>query len=184
MSNVGFKANFIVLTPSLPSAIPNGAVFIDSTNADAMSVKGTGGAVSPIGSTGSNIFIKQMQAAGVIATNMPVSKRPDGKIEQADSDAATGQEVVGFALAAAAGNGSLINVLCVGANIAGALTGLGFTPGQEVYLSENSGYTNDPNSFTGNNDSIIRLGVADCAAGAASTVVTDLIVFTEVIVRP
>lgn len=186
MSNeVGFKANFIFLQPTDPSVVPNGSVFLDSTNGNSMSVKSSGGVTAPISTaTGSELFIKQMQASGPIGLKKSVSKRPDGKVEQADSDAADGQKVVGYALQSASADGDLIDVFCLGANLAGALTGLGYTPGDEVYLSETGGYTNDPNSFTGGNDSIIRVGIADCSAGTASGTVTDLIAFTEVVARP
>ena len=60
----------------------------------------------------------------------------------------------------------LINVLLVGANVTNAIQGMGFSPSDEIFISEVTGqYTNDPDSFTDDNDSIIRVGVADCAAG-------------------
>ena len=182
---VGFKMNFVVLQPTNPSAVPNGSVFIDSTNADTASVKGTGGIVDPIGVTGgTSLFIKQMQAASAITLNHPVSKKPNGKIEEADSDAPEGQNIIGFALSAAAADGDLINVLCVGANITNGIFGLGFTPGDEIFLGESGGYTDDVTTFTGNDDSIIKVGIADCATGAASATATDLIIFPEVVARP
>ena len=125
-----------------------------------------------------------MQAAGAIGLYKPVAKQANGKINQADSDAVLGQEFVGFAMAVASADGDLISVLCAGANLAGAVTGLGFAPGDEIFLGEASGYTNNPSSFTGSDDSIIRVGVADCAAGVASGTAVDLIAFAEVIARP
>ena len=181
----GFKGNFMVLDPIAPPSVPNGSVFIDSTNANAASIKDTGGIVTPINAASSNIFIKQMQADGVISINRPVSKQTNGRVIAADSDLANGQDLCGFALQAAAAPGDLINVLCIGANLQNAIVGLGYVPGDEVYLSESgSGFTNDPNSFTGGDDSIIKVGIADCAAGVASGVAVDLIVFSEVIARP
>jgi hypothetical protein len=125
-----------------------------------------------------------MQIDGPIAINRHVSKKSNGRIIQADSDNPDGQQVVGVALQAGATAGDLINVLCVGANLAGALTGLGFAPGEEIYLSEASGFTNNPNSFTGGDDTIMKVGVADCAAGVASGTAVDLISFPEIIARP
>jgi hypothetical protein len=159
-------------------------VFIDSTNANAASIKDTGGVVFPLNAGSTNIFIKQMQADGAIAINRPVSKLANGRVIAADSDLASGQDYCGFALQAAAAPGDLINVLCVGAVLANAVFGLGYAPGDEIYLAETGGFTNDPNSFTGGDDSIIKVGIADCAAGVASGVAVDLIVFSEVIARP
>jgi hypothetical protein len=65
------------------------------------------------------------------------------------------------------------------------LVGLGFAPGDEIFVGETTGgYVNDIAPFTGNNDSIIKIGVADCAAGTASSVATDLILIPHVIARP
>jgi hypothetical protein len=80
--------------------------------------------------------------------------------------------------------GDIKIVQLVGQNVAGALTtSSGFAPGDELYLNEGGGYTNDPGTFTGENDSIIKIGIADCAEGAASETVTDLILFPQVIAR-
>ncbi len=183
---VGIKVNYVVLNPVNPSLVPNGALYLDSTNGNASTIKGTGGGNETIGSvSANNIYIKQMQALAPIAINKPVSKRADGKIQIADSDAPNGQQFIGFTLQAAANADDLVNVLCIGANIVGAITGLGFMPGEEIFIAEDgSGFTNDPDSFTGANDSIIKIGIADCAAGTASGTATDLLVFPEVIGRP
>lgn len=179
-----FKALYLVLTPTNPLNVPSGSVFIDETNANAMSLKDTTGSVGQITSTtAANLFIKQMQATGIIVKHRPVSKMASGLVIAADSDLAGGQQVIGFALDNA-NDGDLFNVLCTGPNLIDALTGLGYTPGQDIFLSEDGlGFTNDPNSFTGDNDSIIRVGIADCAAGTASSTATDLIAFAQVIVR-
>lgn len=183
---VGLKVNFVVLNPVNPALVPNGAVFLDSTNGNMTTVKGTDGGVEQVGLvTSTNIFIKQMQASVPLTLNKPLSKRSDGKVQIVDSDASDGQQLVGFSLQTAANANDLINVLCIGANIVGALQNLGFIPGEEIFVAEDgTGFTNAPGSFTGSNDSIIKMGIADCAAGTASAVATDLLVFPEVIGRP
>jgi hypothetical protein len=183
--SVGVKVNFFVMTPMTPGTAPNGSIFLDSTNGNALTIKNTNGVIEEVTSSSStNLFIKQMVASGPIAIKKPVSKRSDGKIQQADSDAAQGQAFVGVSLDSAAADGDVIQVLLVGANIENAISGLGFTPGSEVYLSETGGYTDDPDAFTGDDDSIIKVGIADCAGGIASPTAVDLIIFPEVVVRP
>jgi hypothetical protein len=183
--SIHFKATAVVLEPVAPSAVPNGAIFLDITLGNALTVKSTSGLVDPIGTTtGGNMFIKQMQTGGLFPINAPVSKQANGTIILADSDAVGAQEPVGFSTVASTGIGQLINVLTVGANIAGAVTGMGFLPGDEIFVSETGGFTNNTATFTGLNDSYIRLGIADCAAGIASSVATDLIVSTQILLRP
>lgn len=181
---VKMKATVLVLEPIAPGDAPPGSVYLDQTAGNSLSTKSTGGAEEPIGAvpTSSNIFFKQMEAADAIAINRPVAKLSNGKIVQADSDGE--QNIIGYALAAASADGDLINVLTLGANLANAVTGLGFAPGEEIFLDESGGYTNDPDTFSGNDDSIIKVGIADCAAGVASATATDLICFAEVIARP
>ena len=118
-----------------------------------------------------------------IPTGTPVSKRVDGKIVPADSDSSTGQIYVGVVKETIAPLASG-TVLLIGQNVAGVLSGLGITVGKSIYLSENGGFTSDPNSFTGVNDSIIRVGFADCEAGIASGVATDLIMLPQIMLRP
>jgi len=181
---IGFKSKFINIVPSTPASVPVNTLFIDSTNSNQATFKDGSGNVGVIGAvSASNIFIKQMQSSAIIPINTPVAKLADGKIVIADADGVNAQVYIGVTMGAAVVNG-LVAVLLVGANIAGALTGLGFTPGQEIFLGENGGFTNDTSTFTGDNDSIIRVGIADCASGIASAAVTDLIAFTEVVARP
>jgi len=181
---VKMKTTALILDPISPAQAPAGSIYLDQSAGNTLSTKSTGGSEEPIGSvpTSSNIFFKQMEAAGVIAVNRPVAKLANGKIVQADSDGE--QNIIGYSLAAASADGDLINVLTLGANLANAIQGLGFTPGEEIFLDESGGYTNDPDTFSGNDDSIIKVGVADCAAGVASGVATDLICFAEVVARP
>lgn len=181
---IGFKSKFINIVPSLPASVPNNTLFIDSSNSNQATFKDGSGNVGVIGAvSASNIFIKQMQSSVVLAVNTPVAKLANGKIINADSDTVNGQVYIGITMGTAVVDG-LVSVLLVGANIAGALTGLGYTPGQEIFLGENGGFTNNVSTFTDGDDSIIRVGIADCTSGNASGTVTDLIAFTEVVARP
>jgi len=137
------------------------------------------------GGGGTNDLRKIMENGDVspIPAGKPLAKLANGKVVPADSDAAQGQAFCGVSqtILPLSGTGT---VLLPGANVPGAIAGLGYLPGQDVYLSETGGYTNDPNSFTGGDDSIIKLGIADCAAGVASALATDLVMFSEVLIRP
>jgi hypothetical protein len=167
-----------------PAEQPNNALFIDSSSNE-LSNKDSSGSTAPLAATASP-FNKQMQSGivGTIAANTPVAKlSANGKIAPAGSDTVNAQEYVGITLEDFVGYDSLGLVHCTGPNIAGVLPS-GFVPGDEVFLNEGGGYISDPALFTGSNDSIIRLGIADCAAGAASAIATDLILFPEVIARP
>lgn len=182
---IGFKSRFLSIIPSTPASVPNNTVFIDSTNTNQASFKDQSGNVAVIGAvSATNIFIKEMQASVPIPVNTPVSKLSNGKIVPADSDAANGQNYVGITLNAALVADALVQILLPGANVAGAIAGLGFLPGQEVFLAEGGGFTNDPSVFTGDDDSIIRVGIADCSSGVAAGVASDLIAFTEIVARP
>lgn len=143
------------------------------------------GALSSGGSGGVALTkIMENGYTGTIVANTPVSKVSDGTIVPADSDSVNGQQMIGIAKEniLLGGTGE---VYLFGQNIPGAISGLGFSVGDEVYLSETQGqFTNDPNSFTGDDDSIIKVGIADCSAGNASSTASDLIMFPEVILRP
>lgn len=118
-----------------------------------------------------------------IAANVMVSKKSDGSIVVADSDSVDGQQPVGVTAESIA-NGSSGTVITFGPNIPGILTGLGFISGQTIYISETGGLTNDSGSFTGLDDSVIKVGIADSGEGVASATATDLILWREVVVRP
>ena len=180
-----FKSAYIILEPQAPASVPANALFIDSTNANALSFKNASSITQPVEpQTGTNLFTKQMQAGEAFPVNTPLSKRSDGKVVGGDSDGPNGQKIIAYALEASAGDGSLVNVLCLGANLVNAITGLGFAPGDNVFMGENGEYINDINNLTGGNDSIIRVGIADCSSGTASATANDLIVATEVVSRP
>lgn len=134
-------------------------------------------------SAASNVKSMRNDSGVTIPANKPVSKKSDGSIIVADSDSPFGQHPIGFTTSAIS-DGQFGDVFLLGNNISGLMTGLGFAPGDEIYLSENAGFTNDPNSFTNNDDSLIRLGIADCADGVVSGSATDLITMPNIIYRP
>lgn len=177
-------SKYIILEPQAPGSVPANALFLDSTNANALSFKSSSSITEPVTSPGASIFIKQMEAGEAFTVNMPLSKRTDGKVVVGDADGVNGQKIIAYSLEASAGNGSLVNVLCLGANLVNAITGLGFTPGDNVFMGENGEYINNIVNLTGNNDSIIILGIADCSSGVASATANDLVVFTKVVARP
>ncbi len=75
-------------------------------------------------------------------------------------------------------------VLLGGKNVPAVLTGLGFAPGDDIYVGQTPGsYTNNIAAFSGFDDDIIRIGIADSAEGTASALATDLIMFTDVVSR-
>lgn len=180
------RTTAVVLEPIAPASAPNNSIYSDSANANTLTNKTSAGDPTPVGeSSSSSSLIKSMQnLSGVsIPAGKPVSKKSDGSIIAADSDGVAAQQFIGIALVTIANN-ALGNVAIVGQNVVGAITGLGYAPGDDIFLSEDGGYTNDPNSFTGGNDSIIRVGIADCSAGNASGTANDLIMFAEVQARP
>jgi hypothetical protein len=138
---------------------------------------GGGGNPTPI--------IKQMQSAhdSIINAGVPLSKLPSGRIIPADSDALGAQSFCGIAASQFSVSG-LGDVYLPGPNIIGAVSGLGFTVGGDVYLNENGGYTQTTSGFSGNNDVILKIGFADCSAGSASSTATDLVMLTDYIVYP
>lgn len=182
---IGIKSKFLEIEASDPADIPPNSLFIDSTNNNQATFKNSGGTSSVVGAVStSNLFIKQMQADQVIAINDPLAKKSNGRVIKSDTDlSADSQKYIGIALQAAANVGDFINVLLIGTNLANALLGMGFVPGEYIFLGENGGFTNDAgvSGFSGSNDSVIRVGIADCAPGTASGVATDLIAITQII---
>lgn len=123
-------------------------------------------------------------SGATIAINKPVSIAADGSIVLADSDSVDGQEPIGITLAAI-NNASAGLVALFGRNMPGALTGLGFAPGDDIFIDEVAGgYTNTTSGFVGDNDSVVRIGIAAAANGITSVNATDLIMIREVLIRP
>lgn len=121
----------------------------------------------------------------ILAEDMQVLNRPvaimlDGKICYASTDASDAQIAVGYNTEIGLA-GAQVSVLLIGPNIANALYGKNFSPGKTIYLSESNGYTDDITQFTGDNDSIIKVGYSSCSAGTSGDTATDLISSVEVI---
>jgi hypothetical protein len=187
MAVAKFNTEVLILTPTAPGNAPANSVYLDSSNSNALSTKTAGNANVQVGNASAqDVMVKTMQnlSGAAIPAGKPVSKKADGSIVSADSDAVDGQRYIGISLDAI-NNNATGRVLLVGPNVVNAVQGLGFIPGQDIYISESGGgYTNNFGSFTGNNDSVIKVGVADCSAGVANGVATDLIMFSEVVIRP
>lgn len=163
----------------------NNAIFVDSTNANALTSKTSGGSLEEIGAAEASMFKKEMQCASPIRVGKPVSKLRTGKIVEADSDLAGGQNPCGFSLVEFVSADDKGLIFTVGPNLPGLLDEMGFAPGDIIYLDEvNGGMTNNVSRLQIGNDSIISLGMADCSAGDASSTARDLIFLMKVIARP
>lgn len=180
------KISGVVFDPVNPSLLPNNAIYVDQVSKD-LSTKGDGGGTGAIAGSGggSASFSKTMQnlSGATIPLGRPVAKKPDGSIAEAEAVKTGDTVVIGVALAAIA-NSDTGAVALIGQNVAGAVAGLGFAPGDPVYLADGGGYTNDAASLNSSNDVILRFGYADCAEGTASNLATDLIIFPEVVSTP
>jgi hypothetical protein len=177
------RTDAVIFNPSAVSEMPNNSLFVDQSTGILKTKSSTGIVTDLTGSA--NIFAKEMQSAAAIRVGKPVSKRSDGRIEEAESDSIHGQMPIGFATVAFSGPNQIGTVFLVGPNLSGLVTGMGFAPGEEIYIGETSGgLTNSIANFSGNDDSYIRLGIADCTAGIASSTANDLILSMQIIARP
>lgn len=177
-----FKTSAVIFD-AIPSASAPADSLFKSSDSSTIVAKSDSGESNVSASQSSKLM--QSGYVGVILVNTPLSKRADGKVVPADSDGSGTQQPIGFAAEQFAALNDIKSVKLIGTNIVSVLTGLGFAPGDEVYLGETPGtLINDAGSYTGNNDSIVRLGIADCASGAASATSVDLIACPQVIARP
>lgn len=177
------RTGALILDPVAPASVTeDNAIFSDSSNGNQFSFQ-AGGVVAT-----QAMYRKVMQSgfAGTIPLNTPVSKEPDGRILPADANDPNAGEIVGITLETFSAENVLGAVHLFGPNVTNAVSGLGFVPGQEIYLSTVAGgYTNDPSTLNDISvDSIIRIGIADCAQGTASGTATDLIMLAQIISRP
>lgn len=183
------RTEAVVMHPIDPATNPPpaGSMFIDSTNNNAISTQSTTQNTPPaaVNTAATNVFkkLKKSVHTAIIPAKTPISLTPSGGIVPADSDAAQGQQPIGFTDASVNPN-EFVSCTLYGPNCEGALSGLGFSAGDELYLGETGGYATNPGAFSGMNDSIIVIGVADCGGNDINTVATDLIVFRNVVARP
>ena len=178
------KIGAIVFEPVLASSVPSNALYTDSASLS-LSNKTNTGSTTPIGSgaAAADTVMNKLwhnNSGFDIQAGRPVAKKSDGSICDGDAD------VRGTAVILGTSVGIIINnsqgaVRLYGANLAGAVAGLGMAPGDSVYLAVGGGYTNDLSSISVDVDEIIRVGYADCPAGVASSTATDLIMILEVI---
>lgn len=181
------RSSSSTMEPATPASAAVGSIFIDSTNSNALSFKNISGVVSVIGATSSeNVLIKTKKnlTGSAIPSKTPVALMPDGSIAPADSDGTNIQVVIGIALENI-DSGAFGTVMLNGPNAVGAVSGLGFTPGDAIMLSATPGIlTNTQVGMDPITQTIMKVGVADCASGVCSGVATDLIMEAEVISRP
>lgn len=189
MGYAKIRSEGIILVPQPAANALPGELYRDSANADTLTDQSTGGSDTPIGASSSDSLftkIKKNTSFSTIPDKGLVALRPDGGIGLADSDGVNSQIVIGIAAGPIAAD-AFGSVRLFAPNIAGALAGLSFTPGQELYLNQstaNGGYTANPADLTDDNDSIVSVGYADCATGLQDTNAVDLIGFNSVIARP
>lgn len=174
------KIAAIVLEPRTSTGLPTNAVYVDQASG-ALSNKGGTGAVAPIGAgaaSADSVLTKvwHNKSGATMAAGIPVAKLTDGSM--APADAHTRVRCMAVLLEETLNNAQG-RVALIGPNVIGALTGLGFAPGDAIYLSVSGGYTN--NAAFAQTNTIVRIGFADCATGPASAVAQDLVMFAEVV---
>ena len=183
------RTEAVILEPINPTLnpVPDNSMFSNMNNSNGITLKDNSSVTAPIstGSSETSYFVKPMQAAVVIAINTPVAKRGDGKIVPVDRDDPNAKKPIGVTTQAAVNVNDIITVFLTGPNLPGMLAGKGFAPGDEIY-SDNvpGGMVNDISTLNVQTDAVLRLGIADCASGAASAVAVDLILSMEVISQP
>lgn len=178
--SAGIKAQYIILVPSLPGSVPPGSLFFNQ-DGDYAAFKKLDGNLEKVQSPIVQLLTKKMILSGAVTKYAPLAKLLSGHAVAADSDGS--MMICGFALQAGV-DGDVIEVVTIGVNLKGALLGKGFATGKAIYVSENAGYTDDPASYTGNDDTIFKVGIADCEEGIASSEAKDLIVFPQLVMKP
>lgn len=183
----GIDPSYIQLTPQTDdTAIPNNSLWVDQSDSYKVKLKNASAVSFSLNEVDSDTFmVKTMQSSDsvTIPQGAPVSKQTDGSILRSSAVSGARSRFVGFAAQAiTAGSQGIINL--VGYNNVGALTGIGgFAPGDEVFLSETTGlYANSAFAFT-DSDDVVRVGIADCSGGAASSTVNDIISAYDVVSR-
>jgi len=181
------KTTAVVLEPVSSGSVPVGSLYNDAANSGTFTNKSVTGDVQPVGaSTASSVMVKMKRNSTV--TSIPAYKRvallANGSVCLADSDNPTAMTDIGLTLDVIAPT-LYGRVLLNGANADGALSGLGYATGETIFLSKTPGaLTNNANAFDPVTDTIMKVGIADCAGSDASSVATDLIMVIEVYSRP
>lgn len=129
--------------------------------------------------TASQVKVKTNGDVATIAAGRIVSISSDGQMHPFTGTAA-GKMAAGVLMETTLA-GSPGRVLLAGYNIPGALTGLGFAPGDEVYVDETGSYSSGVIGLGSANDTYQRVGWADCATATVATVATDLIMVFQTI---
>ena len=176
----------VVCEPINPIDAPVGSIYLDASNADALSTKTTGGSEQTLSEASTNLIVKNKRnlSGAEIGANKKVSLKSDGSIVLADNDDGDAMLGIGFTMEAIA-NEAYGNILLIGSNVAGAIAGKGFSTGDRIYLSNQPGeLTNDLGSFNPVTDTIYRVGIADCAAATQTSEATDIILMAEIISTP
>lgn len=134
-----------------------------------------------------NPLVKKVKYNGSLSTillHQPVALKSDGTVVLADADGLDNQMLIGFALENISVGGKGV-ILLSNPNAVGVIAGAGFTPGDTIMLSKTPGaLTNNLNIFDPNTDTILKVGIADCADGIQSAIATDLIMSLEVLSKP
>lgn len=180
-----FKTTAIVLQPVSPSSVPVGAIFkSDGPVANPIQMATSGGTSTDLVQTSVSFVLKRKLAALSIPAARPVSLLASGAIVPSDSDDAAARQPIGVALSDIPA-GEYGTVILVGPNIPDMLRGMGFKPGDELYVnSEQGGLTNDPTTLRIGVDQFIKIGIADCPGDNSEPDATDLILLLQVLARP
>lgn len=116
-----------------------------------------------------------------ITAGTQVALFTDGKVYKYDANDPNRNENVGIAVANFI-PGSAGRCALYGLNIPGVLASSGFAPGQEVFIDNSGNYTTG--SGLDGTSVVARVGWADCADGAGTGTVTDLIMSYQKIATP
>lgn len=119
-----------------------------------------------------------------IGAGLPVALYMDGKIYPANADAATGQRMIGITVQAINPGSPGEVYLFNGDNIPGILTGMSFVPSKRIYVDSTGAYVQEGTGAFDSASQVTFVGYADCADGAASVTVTDLIASRQEIASP
>lgn len=143
------------------------------------------GASNPLGGGATdNLLVKAVISSQAIAINIPVTKLSNGKIAPVDASIPGREKIYGTTKTSFAGDDSVGDILLIGPNAAGVLSGAGFNTGDEIYVSDIPGlFTNNPASLA-ETSPIVFAGFADCPESTASPTATDLIFAVNKVAEP